>query len=73
MWRHNISARASLVQISTEWLRPSSWIANDDTPQTGLDVDANRLVLLDRAERWVQPSKKKSSSESSESDNDEAV
>lgn len=42
--------KGSLVQISAEWLRPSSWIANDDTLQTSLDVDANRLVLLDRAE-----------------------
>jgi len=28
----------------------SSWIANDNTPQTSLGVDANRLILLDRAE-----------------------
>lgn len=42
--------KGSLVQVSAEWLRPSSWIANDGTPQTSLDVDANRLVLLDRAE-----------------------
>ncbi|MCL4876601.1 MAG: single-stranded DNA-binding protein [Anaerolineae bacterium] len=42
--------KGSLVQVSAEWLRPSSWIANDGTPQTSLDVDANRLVLLDRTE-----------------------
>jgi len=42
--------KGSLVQVSAEWLRPSAWIANDGTPQVSLDVDANRLVLLDRVE-----------------------
>jgi len=42
--------KGSLVQVTTEWLRPSAWTAQDGTPQASLDVDANRLVLLDRLE-----------------------
>mgnify|MGYP000048558046 CR=1 FL=1 len=42
--------KGSLVQVMAEWLRPSAWVAQTGTPQPSLDVDANRLVLLDRAE-----------------------
>ncbi len=42
--------KGSLVQVMAEWLRPSAWIDQGGTPQPSLDVDANRLVLLDRAE-----------------------
>ena len=42
--------KGSLVQETTEWIRPSAWVAPDGTPQASLDVDANRLVLLDRVE-----------------------
>jgi len=42
--------KGSLVQVTTEWLRPSAWTAQAGTPQASLDVDANRLVLLDRLE-----------------------
>jgi single-strand DNA-binding protein len=42
--------KGSLVQVTTEWLRPSAWVSQDGTPQASLDVDANRLVLLDRIE-----------------------
>src|SRR5690606_7691635 len=42
--------KGSLVQVMTEWLRPSAWIDQSGTPQPSLDIDANRLVLLDRAE-----------------------
>lgn len=41
--------RGSLVQISADWLRPSAWVDQSGTPQSSLDVDASRLVLLDRA------------------------
>lgn len=40
--------KGSLVQVSTEWLRPSAWIDQSGSPQPSLDIDANRLVLLDR-------------------------
>ena len=42
--------KGSLVQVTTEWLRPSAWVAQDGSAQVSLDIDANRLVLLDRAE-----------------------
>jgi hypothetical protein len=38
------------VQVTTEWLRPSAWVDQSGAPQASLDVDANRLVLLDRLE-----------------------
>ena len=42
--------KGSLVQVTTEWLRPSAWVDQSGTPQASLDLDANRLVLLDRLE-----------------------
>lgn len=42
--------KGSLVQVSAEWLRPSAWVDQSGTPQASLDMDANRLVLLDRIE-----------------------
>ena len=41
--------KGSLVQVTAEWLRPSAWVDQSGTPQSSLDVDASRLVLLDRA------------------------
>ncbi|MBW4438994.1 MAG: single-stranded DNA-binding protein [Pleurocapsa minor GSE-CHR-MK-17-07R] len=40
--------KGSLVQVTAEWLRPSAWMDQSGTPQPSLDIDANRLVLLDR-------------------------
>lgn len=42
--------KGSLVQVSSEWLRPSAWVDQSGSPQVSLDMDANRLVLLDRAD-----------------------
>ena len=42
--------KGSLVQVTTEWLRPSAWIDQSGTAQASVDLDANRLVLLDRVE-----------------------
>ncbi|MCA0453948.1 MAG: single-stranded DNA-binding protein [Chloroflexi bacterium] len=42
--------KGSLVQVTTEWLRPSAWTDQSGAPQASLDIDANRLVLLDRVE-----------------------
>jgi len=42
--------KGSLVQVTTEWLRPSAWVDQSGAPQASLDMDANRLVLLDRLE-----------------------
>jgi single-strand DNA-binding protein len=43
--------KGSLLQVSSEWLRPSAWVDQSGTPQVSLDMDANRLVLLDRVEQ----------------------
>lgn len=42
--------KGSLVQVTTEWLRPSAWLDQSGSPQASIDLDANRLVLLDRVE-----------------------
>ena len=42
--------KSSLVQATAEFLRPSAWISQDGTPQASIDIDANRLILLDRVE-----------------------
>ena len=42
--------KGSMVQVTTEWLRPSAWIDQSGNPQASLDIDANRLVLLDRVD-----------------------
>jgi single-strand DNA-binding protein len=42
--------KGSLVQVTAEWLRLSAWVDQSGTPQPSLDIDAQRLVLLDRAE-----------------------
>ncbi|MEL7432611.1 MAG: hypothetical protein AAFN11_01565 [Chloroflexota bacterium] len=40
--------KGSLVQLTTEWLRPSAWVDQSGNPQASIDIDANRLILLDR-------------------------
>lgn len=42
--------KGSLIQATSEWLRPSAWVDQSGTAQPSLDMDANRLVLLDRVE-----------------------
>ncbi len=32
-------------------MRPSAWIDQNGTPLTSIDLDANRLILLDRVEQ----------------------
>jgi single-strand DNA-binding protein len=42
--------KGSLVQVTSEWLRPSAWTDQTGTAQASVDMDASRLILLDRAE-----------------------
>jgi single-strand DNA-binding protein len=42
--------KGSLVQVTAEWMRPSAWIDQNGSPQASVDLDANRLALLDRIE-----------------------
>lgn len=47
----NYLTKGKLVQISTSWMRPSAWIDQNGTARTSIDLDANRLILLDRVEQ----------------------
>lgn len=42
--------KGSLVQVTAEWLRQSAWMDQTGNPQPSLDIDAQRLILLDRVE-----------------------
>lgn len=42
--------KSSLVQATSEWLRPRAWVDQGGNPQVSLDMSATRLVLLDRAD-----------------------
>ncbi len=41
---------AQVYRISKLMKRPSTWVNQSGAPQASLDLDANRLVLLDRLE-----------------------
>lgn len=47
--------RGSLVQCQASWMRPSAYIDNAGNPQASLDITADRLVLLDRANNDTPP------------------
>lgn len=40
--------KGSLVQVVAEWMRPSAWMDQSGSPAASVDIDAVRLVLLDR-------------------------
>ena len=40
--------KSSLIQCEAAWLRPSAWIDQNGEPRVSLDLDANRITLLDR-------------------------
>ena len=42
--------KGSLAQVETSWLRPSAWIDQNGEARISLDLDANRITLLDRVE-----------------------
>lgn len=42
--------KGSLVQVTADWMKLSAWLDKAGQPQPSVDVDANRLVLLDRVE-----------------------
>ncbi|MEO8613265.1 MAG: hypothetical protein ABI690_35570 [Chloroflexota bacterium] len=42
--------KGGMVQVSTEWLNSSAWIEQNGAPRSSLDLDASRLILLDRVE-----------------------
>jgi single-strand DNA-binding protein len=41
--------RGSHIQLTGSWLRPSAWVDQSGNPQSSLDMDVDRLILLDRA------------------------
>ena len=42
--------KGSLAQVETSWLRPGAWIDQSGEARVSLDLDANRIILLDRVE-----------------------
>jgi hypothetical protein len=40
--------KSSLILREAAWLRPSAWIDQNGDPRVSLDLDANRIILLDR-------------------------
>lgn len=40
--------KSSLIQCEAAWLRPSAWVDQNGEPRVSLDLDANRIILLDR-------------------------
>lgn len=40
--------KSSHIQCEAAWLRPSAWIDQNGEPRISLDLDANRITLLDR-------------------------
>lgn len=40
--------KGSLCQCEATWMRSSAWIDKNGEPRVSLDIDANRLILLDR-------------------------
>ena len=41
--------KSSHVMVTGSWLRPSAWVDQSGNPQASIDIDADRLILLDRA------------------------
>ena len=42
--------RGGIVQVTGSWLRPSAWVDQNGNPQASLDMDVDRLILLERVE-----------------------
>ncbi len=40
--------KSSLIQVESSWMRSSAWIDKSGEPRVSLDLDANRIILLDR-------------------------
>ena len=45
---HSYLKAGSLVQIQASWMRASAYIDREGNPQASLDINADRLILLDR-------------------------
>ena len=42
--------RGSIVQATGSWLRPSAWVDQNGNPQASIDMDVDRLILLERTD-----------------------
>jgi single-stranded DNA-binding protein len=40
--------KSSLIQVESAWLRSSAWIDKNGEPRVSIDLDATRIILLDR-------------------------
>ena len=45
---HSYLKAGSLVQVQASWMRASAYIDREGNPQASLDINADRLILLDR-------------------------
>lgn len=41
--------KGSHLMATGSWLRPNAWVDQSGNPQSSLDMDVDRLILLDRA------------------------
>ena len=46
----NYLKRGSIVQATGTWLRPSAWVDQNGNPQASIDMDVDRLILLERTD-----------------------
>lgn len=47
---NNYVKRGGIIQVTGSWLRPSAWVDQNGNPQASLDMDVDRLILLERIE-----------------------
>lgn len=47
---NNYVKRGGIIQVTGSWLRPSAWVDQNGNPQASLDMDVDRLILLERVE-----------------------
>lgn len=40
--------KSSLIPVESSWMRSSAWIDKNGEPRVSIDIDANRIILLDR-------------------------
>lgn len=48
------------IKVESSWMRSSAWIDKNGEPRVSIDIDANRIILLDRVGTSQKPSKSRS-------------
>ena len=47
---NNYVKRGGIIQVTGSWLRPSAWVDQNGNPQASIDMDVDRLILLERTD-----------------------